>query len=297
MNFSQPLPSDVYEADIPLLGVGFPPSTALETSEFPAITGGGVTWLPRDPWLRTDATGSATLTVVATVAGAAGDVPVGTVFTIGNPPGFATTAPARISTFGAFARHLALLLGPAYQPTDASRVARDMTALGGALALGRLTNKAAADEAFGDSADQLLSVLETSYGLQPRPDLSTADRRVRLVAKIRAARAGTPLSIRSMVRAIDGAATIEENTPSLVPREADKVGPPAVWGAQRLVFQWGVRIAAATYGDANKLAQLRALLAQMKPAHTRVSIHTNDTNLGFRFDDPDSLFDRDVFGS
>lgn len=205
-------------------------------------------------------------------------------------------APTEDSADGAWARRLAEALGTALQASDGTAAAADLLALGGALADIEQARRDLADEAFADSAYDLLAELERAYGLPVQPERSAADRRTDLLAKIRAARAGTPDEILRAVRTIDGTATITENTPATVPREADVAVPPTA-GAERQVFRWAVRLAVAVWSDTTKRARIAALCEQMKPAHTAVTLHTNSTTDGFRFDDSASLFDRDALGT
>ncbi len=205
-------------------------------------------------------------------------------------PNFPHDQPTEATDDGDFARQLATLLGPAYQAGDDSNNAAEFLALGGALADVRNVILDSLREAFATEAWDLLSELETIYGLPVRTDLAEEDRQARLVAKIRAARAGTPQGILRAVAPYDTTAQVFEVGPSDVTQEADL---PTAPGAARGVYQWALQIASAVYDDPTKLAAILAIVEQMKPAHTRGSVCVT---VGFRFDDPDSLFDRDVFG-
>lgn len=188
--------------------------------------------------------------------------------------------PTEQSLAGDFARQLAMLLGPAYAPSDSSRIGQDLLALGGALAGAHATNLAALNEAFADTAVQLLSELEAEHGLQVRPDLTTPQRQARLVAKIRAAFSGTPQDMLTAVRTLAPEATILET------RAADVAGPDLE--RRRAVFRFAVTLSLAHLLDANIVGQLRAILDQMKPAHTG---YTLGLSIGFFCDDPNSLTD------
>jgi hypothetical protein len=118
-------------------------------------------------------------------------------------PNFPHDQPTEATDDGDFARQLATLLGPAYQAGDDSNNAAEFLALGGALADLRLVIIDSLAEAFANEAWDLLSELETIYGLPVRTDLDEEDRQARLVAKIRAARAGTPNSILLAVSTYD----------------------------------------------------------------------------------------------
>lgn len=191
--------------------------------------------------------------------------------------------PGEDSDAGRFARALAQLLGPAYQPADGTLVAADLYALGQALADARDTTLDAVAEAFAAEASRLLPELEASYGLAVRGDLTDAERRTILLAKVRAARAGTPQAIETALDPYDPDAKVFENTAAAVAATDP-----------RAVFRVAVRIKVAVWNDAAKLAAIRALCEQMKPAHAKAAVCTR---VGFRFNDPDSLFDRDVFGT
>lgn len=197
--------------------------------------------------------------------------------------------PTEDTTAGELARQLGTLLGTAYHAPDNTRNAADLLALGGGLADARETNTDALDEAFADTATALLAELEELYGLPVRTDLTTAQRQTRLVAKVRAKFAGTVQDIRSAVRALDPTATVEEIDAALV--AAAEPDPARLAATRRNVFRFVVIVALATYLDVYLFAQIRAVLEQQKPAHTTYTIATG---VGFKFDDADSLFDRQV---
>jgi uncharacterized protein YmfQ (DUF2313 family) len=181
------------------------------------------------------------------------------------------------SVAGDFARHLALLMGTGVQARPGSFTEADLLALGGALRDARATNLAILDEAFPDTVDQLLAEWEAMYGLPTRADLTTAQRRDRLVAKVRAARAGTPADILTAVHKLDPTATITEYTAA------------AVAGTNpRSVFRFVVVLASAVYDDADLRGQIERLLDQMKPAHTAYSLAISDV---FRWDDAATPWD------
>lgn len=173
--------------------------------------------------------------------------------------------PTEQSLAGDFARQLATLLGPAYQPADGTRIGADLLALGGALAGARNTNLSALNEAFADTAVQLLSELESELGLQVRPDLTTAQRQSRLVAKIRAGFSGSPQDILTALRTIAPEATITETA------IADAISS----GQPLNVFLFVVTISSAHRLDANVYGQIVSILETMKPAHVGYTIVTN----------------------
>lgn len=189
--------------------------------------------------------------------------------------------PSEDSEDGKFARQLARLIGPAIQPADGTNIAQDMLALGGALADARATLRDLLAEAFADSAWDLLSELERVYGLPVREDLSRSQRQTRLVAKVRAARAGTPDSILLAVAPYDTTASIYENV------AADVTYYPSA------VFLWDLIVSAAVHADAEAIIAIRAIVEQMKPAHTKCFVVTK---VGFKFGDSGSLMGRDAWG-
>lgn len=192
--------------------------------------------------------------------------------------------PTEASAAGDQARRYARALGPAYQAPDGSANAAEFLALGQGLADQRATVARCLDQAFVDTATDLLDELEEEYGLTRRHDLPDADRQARLLAKVRAARAGSPQDLLRAVHAIDPTATLSETT----------IAAATAGGYPRGVFRFAVVVAAATHADAAKLAQVRALIEQMKPAYTQgcAVVH-----VGFFTDDANSRVDRDALGS
>lgn len=167
--------------------------------------------------------------------------------------------PTEVSAAGDLARQLATILGPAYQAPDGSNNAAELLALGGALAAARDQLRRALDQAFVDTATDLLPELEAEYGLAVQPELSTAARQARLLAKVRAARAGTPQGILNAARVDDPTATIGENTPTTA----------AAAGYPRGAYVWVLICATGVFDDPTRLARMQALVEQMKPAHTK----------------------------
>lgn len=279
--FTQPMPSDVYEVDHVPSGV---PNTVVDavsvlagyrvgTAAGPA----GTIFLLKDRWVRFDGSGTATVTFVCATAGIAGNLAAGT--TLYAPGGAlgVTSGAARVSDFGRFARELAQILGTAYQPVNGSFIAADLTSLGGALAMIRATSLRSIDQAFVDAALDQLTELEREYGLSNRTDLSTADRRTRLAAKVRAYIAGTAQNVDNAASAYDAIAKVWENAP--------QAGANSV----RAPFQFGVTMSDAVYDSPEKNAAIVALIEQMKPAHTRGNLGTKK---GFYTNEATSLTNR-----
>lgn len=286
---TQSLPRDVYELALPVQGtanasVDLTGWSVGTTSD--GVGPSGVVFVPLHQSVTLDGTGAGTVRLVARRIGIVGKVAAAYAYTLAALPTGITsvgTAPATtVSEAGYYARCYLDALGTAYNAPDDSNNAADALAIGVALMLAHETNADVPDEAFVDTATELLAEWETDLGSGVRTDLSHADRRARLVSKMRAALAGTPQNIARAVQAIAPEATILENSATDV-AATDPRG----------VFRLACIVSSATFADATKLAQIRALLEQMKPVHAQAVV---GTRTGFRFDDPLSLFDRDLFG-
>lgn len=185
------------------------------------------------------------------------------------------------SESGYFARAIAETIGPAYQPAAGTIVLAEFLALGDTLSEaqdGALDGAIA--EAFVDTATQMLSELEEAYGVNSRPDLTDAERRSVLVAKIRAQRGGTPQAILAAVRTYDASATIYETTTQDV--------------ASPYSMRFAVHIPTSTLDDLQKWREIKELVRGMAPAHTVPAV---SKSIGFFTDDPDCLTDRDCVGA
>lgn len=205
--------------------------------------------------------------------------------------------PSEASPAGDFARGLALLVGPAVQAPPGSCAEADYLAKGDLLAALSATTNAAQAQAFAPQATQLLADWEAVYGLPSDGALTTAQRQARLAAAVLAGRSGSAQAIAAMARVYDATAAVYENTPASV-SHAPTVGADdgLLPGTSRAVFQFAIRVAAATFADPLASAAIAALGARMKPAHTGFVLCTNDPGVGFLCDDAGSLTDRDVLG-
>lgn len=196
--------------------------------------------------------------------------------------------PSEASPAGDAARRIARLHGPVLQPADGTNIAAEFLALGQALVDAVTVALASIDEAFVDRATQLLAEWEAVHGLDVRPDLTTAQRRTRLVAAARAQRGAMPRRIERAASTVSGALgttqVLENTVATVLPVD------PTLRG----VFQWALSVPAAAFADADLLAQFRALVAKMKPAHTRGDVIVN---AAFFTDDSNSLVDRDAVGA
>jgi hypothetical protein len=188
--------------------------------------------------------------------------------------------PSEESPSGTIARRVLSAAGTAFPAPDGSHTAAEFLAFGDAIADEYDALSTAMDQCFADSATVMLNELEATYGLTVRTDLLNTERQARLTAKIRAARAAVPLDIASAISAYDPTVTIHEN----IATDPD-LGDP------RGVFVWAAQVSVATFNDPLKLATIRAVIEQIKPAETLGSVCTR---VGFRCDDPDSLVERDV---
>jgi uncharacterized protein YmfQ (DUF2313 family) len=179
-----------------------------------------------------------------------------------------------------FARELALLLGPAYTPAEGTLIAEDLHTLGDSLGDAYSTQQRALDEAFCETATELLDGWEFRLGLPTDASLSPALRRNAVTAKRRATGGGITARVLAAIQAIEGSATIRPN------RCVDVAATNP-----RAIFQWVVVIPAVSWADEVKRTRILEIVRQMKPAHTRCVI---TTQVGFYADDPNSLTDRDV---
>lgn len=190
--------------------------------------------------------------------------------------------PSENTDAGRVARRLARLIGTSRDFTDATVEGSNALAFGQALDTAADAMALAIAQGFAGEATVLLSELEAEYGHGDGSGLSTADRQARLLAKVRAGRAGTPQEIKRALASLDPSVTVLENIWSTV----SGTDPSAV-------YRFGVLVAVATYADPNLLARIRAIIEQMKPGHTQGVVGTASK---FKTDDPDSLTDRDLLG-
>ena len=188
----------------------------------------------------------------------------------------------------AFARELALLIGTAYQPSDGTLIAEDLRTIGDSLADVYTTLQNALNEAFTNTAVQLLAEWEFRLGLPTDPSIPIADRQAAATAKRRANGGASATRILAAMRSIYDGATLATNSCVAVAAFSTPAYP-----TRRDVFQFVVVVKPEVWGDAVKLSHLRTIVRQMKRAHTKCVI---TTRIGFRFADPLSLFGRDVFG-
>lgn len=172
--------------------------------------------------------------------------------------------PTEQTTAGKFARMLVRALGTAFSAPQGSVTAALFLAFGDSLSQARTTVSRALDQAFATTASDLLSDLEERYGLDVRTDLSDDARQARLVAKIRAARAGTEQSISTALEAVSITVTVAGTTCT----QANAAGVP------RKTFRFTIYITDTAYDDATTIALVSRIAQQMKPAHTLVQIAT-----------------------
>lgn len=198
----------------------------------------------------------------------------------------ARTFPTESSRAGDFARQIAFGLGTAYNHSDGTVNSADALAEGDALSASRAQVVTALDQAFVSSATVLLDEWEERYGLPIRHDMTNAERQARLLAKVRAGRRGSPQGIRLALQPIAGSTTVLENQLTAVPIAPD--------GIRRGQWHFGVLVSASVFSNVQTMAQVRATLDQIKPAHTRYAV---GVGVPFRVDDPGSLLDRDLLGS
>ncbi len=190
------------------------------------------------------------------------------------------TLPTEESASGTIARRILRNAGTSVNAPDTSSNAAEFLAFADAVADAYTDQTIATNQAFVDTATVMLSEIEESYNLTVRTDLSNAQRQSRLLAKVRAARGGTPAVAIKTIGVYDPTVTIEENLAS-DPFLGDPSG----------VFVWAAVITVAVFNDELALAAIRASIEQLKPVHT---LGSPCTSVGFLCDSADSLVDRDV---
>jgi uncharacterized protein YmfQ (DUF2313 family) len=174
--------------------------------------------------------------------------------------------PTETSRAGDFARQLARAFGPAVKWAEGTIAGAFAYMMGDALAdIYQIVGRAL-DEAFVTTATELLSEWETRLGLTVREDLSDAARRVRLIAKVRASRAGNPQGI---IRALESLAGVTGVTiTEITAEQASDVGNP------RKVYLFIVHVPDSAYDNTTTRSDMRSILEQMKPAHTNYNLST-----------------------
>lgn len=184
-----------------------------------------------------------------------------------------------------FARALAILRGPEITASDGSLVAEDLRVLGQLLADGRTRVLLAVDQAHPSRATELLSELESEYGLPDGSALPIAERQRRLLAKYRARGAGDRPSLLRTARTV----AAEAQFVSIPLDHVNGTDPTAV-------FRFVVLLTEAHWSDATLRATLDALLQQQVPGvyDWTVSVGEGPALDPFRCNDPDSRCDRDV---
>ncbi len=161
----------------------------------------------------------------------------------------------RASTL-AIARQMLRAVGSGWQAPQGSLNAADALSLGASLDDARRVLLACLDEAYADTVTEMLDEWETVYGLPVVAGLSTAERRARLVAYVRASFAGSPQGIERALEALtQSAVSINEGPPNGV-----------------YVFLFAVVVSLGFVQVPEKAAQVRAIVDRMKPAHTNYSI-------------------------
>lgn len=172
--------------------------------------------------------------------------------------------PTEQTPAGAHARRLLKTLGPAIRAKDGTATAAWFLAFGDALAAVYSTLERAINQAFANTATDMLSDLESEYGLDVRPDLSAAERQDRLVAKIRAARAGTEQSIIRALSALSVTVIIAGTTCI----QANAASDP------RLTFRFTIYVTDTAFDSNVTRALIYRIVEQMKPAYTSFQVGT-----------------------
>ncbi len=170
----------------------------------------------------------------------------------------------------ALARQMLASIGSGWQAPNGSNNAADALALGASFADLRAELLLLWDQIFVSSATGatgLLSRWEAVLGVPVDTTLSDAGRQVRLLAIMRSAIAGTPQGIESAVSAYTRTCTVVEVSVTDVQRSNPPLSPEP-----RQVFFFAVVVPLGVVADAQKNAQVRAIVDRMKPAHTNYSV-------------------------
>lgn len=170
--------------------------------------------------------------------------------------------PTEDTASGRTARRLGRLLGPAVQAPDDSATAAELLGLAEGVEQARTVLDSVRDEAFVDTADELLTEWEIALGVALGVQ-TTADRRTALLAITRARRSGSPQDLLAAVQLYVPTATIRERTTA----DADALG------SAREVFRLRVALG-SSYGDAEIEGKVGALLRAALPAHATYDLGT-----------------------
>lgn len=204
-----------------------------------------------------------------------------------------------------YARRLLTYLGPAYPAPDGSVTASDYLAWGHSLATVRGTLLRALDQAFPNSATDLLSELETDYGLPTDPSGVVASRQGRLLATVQSKQAGDPTTIATALTTLlgypTGVAVVDYTAAQVL--SAEPLGAASAYAAttRRGVFVFAVVVPTKYLTDTSAMANINALVTRAKPAHTTFTV--TDSAGPFLADDPSgvghpgSLTDRTIIGA
>ncbi len=163
--------------------------------------------------------------------------------------------PSVDSAAGRTARRLGRMLGPAVQAPDDSATAAELLGLADGIEAARDTLDDVRDEAFVDTASELLTEWEIALGVQLGVQ-ETADRRAALLAITRTRRGGSPQDLLAAMRLFAPTATFRERTTA----NADALG------SAREVFRLRV-VLGTSYTDAELVAKVGAILRAALPAH------------------------------
>lgn len=285
MMLPQPQPSDLYEVTIAVpSAAGY--SGTVNVNGWRLVSNvTGVSYYAIDGTIVTAADGTFAPTFTASAFGVAGLLTVGSLATVHDNTGLMLTnnipiTACVLSPYTEYARQLAQVLGTAYQPADGSFIADDLRTLGKGLYDADATLTRAINEAFPDTAVDMLTEWETRLGLPVDTTLAVATRQANLLAKYRAVFGSSVQRMNAAIQTIDATAQLVEW--SIMQIYANE--PSAwIWAAstRRLVVQFNVTVSAATFDNPAVKARIAALVEQMKPAHTGYVIVTSTA--GFKW--------------
>lgn len=202
-----------------------------------------------------------------------------------NAPQPLPTDPALKANELAVVRQLGRLVGPWLEAPQDSLNAADLITFGTAVFAEVETTEASLDEAFVNTARDLLSAWISLYAI-PQPPTTEAGQQAALLARVRAGFIGHPRIIDTAIRDLAGV-----DTDVLETLWSEVTALP------RNVFVIVVRMDADVYGTPPTYTptffQVADVVNRMKPAHVQ-AVFTGTQTSGFRCDDPNSLTDNTV---
>ena len=301
-----PVPSDVYDSTFAVTG------TALAVVSFGSayLIGTGVNLYPVVQTVTLDALGNGSIVCTASVTGQAGAIGAGTSLTWSTPTPTslnttATCTASAVSPYGAFARQLATLIGPATQAKDGSHIAEDDRILSHALTDAESTLSTLLGDMFPNTTTDLVGRWEIYLGIYSNPSLSLATRQANLLAKWRALFGGQPTVMSAAIQSLDPGALIQEWNRTQINAGSSNSAYATV--TARRVFMFSVLVSATAAVNPLTIAAIESILSQMMPAYTSYQDTSSaqgsvpafgiGTKGPFRCDDANSLTDQTLLST